>query len=53
MTGDREIVVKAVSSNGLALEHASEELRGDYEIVMEAVSQNGHALQYASEGLRA
>ena len=35
------------SSNGLALEFASERLRNDYDIVMKAVSGNGLALEFA------
>lgn len=44
---DREIVLKAVSNNGLALVHASPELQRDEEIVIAAVTQNYHALQMA------
>ena len=42
----------AVSQNGLALEHASVELKGDREVVMGAVFQSGQALEHASEELR-
>ena len=34
LKGDREIVMTAVSQDGLALLDAAEELRGDREIVM-------------------
>ena len=37
--GDRKLVVTAVSQNGHALQHVSEELRSNPEIVMKAVSQ--------------
>ena len=49
---EHEALMKAVSKNGLALRHASLELRGDHEIVMTAVSQKGRALQHASLELR-
>ena len=45
-------MVIAVSQNGRALRHASEELRSDPEIAMKAVSQYGQALRHASEELR-
>ena len=44
--------MKAVTQKGLALQHATEELRGDREIVMAALSQDGWALEYATEVLR-
>ena len=52
LKGDREIVMTAVSKNGMALQFATEELKGDREIVMAAVSQHGMALQFASEELK-
>ena len=52
LKGDPEIVMKAVSLDGHALEYASEELKGDPEIVMKAVSQAGFALQHATEELK-
>ena len=53
LKGDHEIVMTAVSQDGLALQFATEELRGDREIVMAAVSQHGGALQFATEELKA
>ena len=49
---DRELVLKAVSLDGAALESACDELRGDREVVLKAVSQNGEALWWASEELK-
>ena len=45
-------MMKAVSEEGCALQHATDELKGDREIVMQAVSQDGHALYYASDELK-
>ena len=45
LRGNHEIVMAAVSQNGLALQNASVELRGNHEIVMAAVLQNGIALK--------
>ena len=42
----------SVERDGLALQHASEELKGDREVVMAALKQNGYALQHASEELK-
>ena len=52
LKGDSEIVMKAVSHDGLALKHAAEVLRADQGVVMQAVSQHGAALQFAAEELR-
>ena len=52
MKSDRKIVSAAVNQFGLALQHASEDLRADREIVLAAVKQNGEALEYASEQLK-
>ena len=41
---DKDIVSLAVRQNGLALEHASFNLRNDYYIVDLAVGQNGVAI---------
>ena len=48
---DRDIIMKAVSLDGLALGNARKGLQSDREIVLRAVSQNGLALQYADEEL--
>ena len=42
-------VLRAVSSSGLALEHANEKLRDDEEVVLRAVQGAGLALEFASE----
>ena len=52
LRGDREIVMRAVSSDGLALQHATMDLRGDREVVMKALSSDGFALQYVAKELR-
>lgn len=49
---DKEIVLKAVSDNGLDLRFASPTLRDDKEVVTFAVEQNGWALEYASPRLK-
>jgi len=48
----REIVVCAVSNNGLALKFASSRLQGDREVVMKAVSNDGRAWNHASVDLK-
>eukprot|EP00971_Amphidinium_carterae_P347940 6490235-Amphidinium_carterae.2 len=50
---DREIVLAAVSQNGIALQYASAELRRDRHIVHTAVRDVGIALEYAAEELQA
>ena len=49
---DRAFMLKAVTHDGLALEHASDELKNDKEVVMTTVVRNGLALQYASDELK-
>ena len=49
---DREVVVAAVTQNGMALEHASDELKNDERVVVAAVTQNGRALEHASDELK-
>ena len=41
LKNDCEIVLAAVTQNGIALLHASEELKNDREVVLAAVTQNG------------
>lgn len=41
-------VLRAVSTSGLALEHASQKLRDDEEVVIRAVQCAGLALEFAS-----
>ena len=49
---DFEIVMAAVTQNGMALQFAAEFLRGNREIVMAAVASDGMALQFASHELK-
>ncbi len=46
-SNDRDIVLAAVKSNGMALRYASDELKRDEEVVMAAVQQNPNALQFS------
>jgi hypothetical protein len=48
----KEAVIEMVTENGLALQHAAEELKGDKEVVMEAVKQNGKMLHFALGNLK-
>ena len=52
IVGDWEIMMAAVSNDGMSLHWAAEALKCDRDIVMMAVSQNGAALQCASAALR-
>ena len=47
-----ESMLAAVKQNGLALGHASPELKITAEVVLAAVKQNGHALGHAPPELR-
>ena len=49
---DDDVVLAAVTNNGLALQHASERLKRYHDIVLAAVRQNGLALQYASGDMK-
>lgn len=49
---DRQLVLKIVSWNGLALQYAHHSLHGDREVVLAAVRNNGHALNYATSALQ-
>lgn len=49
----RGLMLAAVERNGLALRHASAELRSDRDVVLTAVASDGRALQYASAELQA
>ena len=49
---NRSVVLNAVRQNGLALEHASEDLQNDSRVLSEAVTQNGDALMFASNILK-
>ena len=49
---ENDIVLAAVSQNGLALRFASDRLKDENNIVFAAVSQNGLALPFASDRLK-
>ena len=49
---DRDVVLKAVGQNGMALRYASGKLRNDEVVVLVAVEKYGLALQHASTTLR-
>jgi len=49
---EKTATLAAVEKDGLALCHASEELRSNRTVVLAAVSQDGCALEFASEELR-
>ena len=49
MRGDYEIVKKAVSSNGHALQYATEDMQANHDIVVHAVCQTGFAVNWATE----
>eukprot|EP00929_Paragymnodinium_shiwhaense_P115492 TRINITY_DN8441_c0_g1_i3.p1 TRINITY_DN8441_c0_g1~~TRINITY_DN8441_c0_g1_i3.p1 ORF type:complete len:1202 (+),score=221.60 TRINITY_DN8441_c0_g1_i3:120-3608(+) len=44
----KKVVLKAVKTNGLAVQHASARLQGDAQVVNAAIKQNAAALQYVS-----
>jgi hypothetical protein len=48
---DRDVVMAAVSSDGLALKYASRRLRDDQAIVLAAIAQTEDAIEYASPRL--
>ena len=52
LKNDFDVVLMAVKRDGLALRHASEEMRDHAIIIMEAIKKNPMALQYASEKMR-
>lgn len=49
---DIDVVLAAVSIDGMALQHAAESLKNNKRIVLAAVGDNGHAWQYAAAELR-
>jgi hypothetical protein len=53
LKADKEVVLAAVTSDGLALEYASKVLKADKEVVLAAVTSDGSAFEYASEELKA
>ena len=48
----KDLVLKAIKKNGLALEYASVNLQNDKEVVLKAIKQNEFALEYASVNLQ-
>lgn len=48
MVNMKDIVLKAISENGYALQFASHELQNNKDIVRKACSKNRHALEFAS-----
>lgn len=52
-TYDREIVLTAITENGMALQYVSSRLQHDVEVVTTAVKQDGLSLRYASDELKA
>merc|ERR1712087_237377 len=49
----KDVVLAAVSQNGMALQYASEDLRADPEVVLAAIAQNGNAMMYAARHFQA
>merc|ERR1719183_2884697 len=49
---DRESVLAAVKTNGLAIAYAAEALKQDRKIALEAVRQDGSALQFLPQEFR-
>ena len=52
LRGDRDVVLAALSKNGVALRYAAPELRRDRDVVLAALSSSDVALRYASPELR-
>ena len=52
LQNDKEFILKAVSQDVRALQHASKELQNDKEFILKAVSQDARALHYASKELQ-
>lgn len=49
----KEVILAAVSQDGLALEHASDTLKADREVVLAAVHQNGTVIEVLPDSLKA
>jgi len=45
-------IKKVISSHGVVLQYASDQLKGDRNVVLKAVNQNGLALKYAAAELK-
>ena len=52
LQNDKELVLAAVTTNGLALAHASNVLKSDREVVLAAVKNYSQALHFASPELK-
>ena len=49
LRGDRPFILRAVGTQGVALEFVSDEMKGDREIVLAAVHHMGRALEFADD----
>ena len=49
---DYEIVLAAVTQNGMALDYASKDLQNNFDIVLAAVKQNGESIKFSSDELQ-
>lgn len=52
LQADKEVVLAAVTQNGLELEFASKELQNDREVVLAAIDNDKAAIEFASENFR-
>ena len=52
LRGDRDILLAAVTVDGMALEHASDAVKADRGVVFAAVQQDGWALKFANDIFR-
>ena len=52
ITNNKEIMMKIIANNGMAIQYASKELRNDYDIVMLAVKSTGYAIEFAGDELK-
>lgn len=52
LQADKEVVLAAVTQNGLELEFASKELQNDREVVLAAINNDKLAIEFASENFR-
>jgi hypothetical protein len=52
LQADKEVVLAAVTQNGLELEFASKELQNDREVVLAAIDNDKSAIEFASDNFR-
>jgi len=45
VTDNKEVVLRAVTKNGMSLSNVSKEFRNDKEVLLQAVAQEGRSLQ--------